>query len=842
MRDDSDPRLAFAERLRALKDAAQISVRGLEVASARTPRRRAGRPPLRLSRGTIAGMISRTRLGRPEQEHVEVFVDTCLRVARESGRTLPGDLGERQAWDAAYRELLLWPAGRDGGRRSADRPRAPGPAAIAAPPDAGSAGDVIRHGRGPASGPSAAPAIRSYDSPPTTPPPPRRRWRRRTAPVMVTPDAVAVAKEVLAGLVGQQWRTEAMLRSLDDPDPIPVRWRTAGDDRLMDHPANLAPAPSPLTVSSDDVAALAARFRAMRRRRLVILGGPGTGKTTLAVQLLRELLATRQGHEHEPVPVLLSVAGWDAGAFPLLQDWLAARLAQDYPALRATSLGAEAPATLAARGEILPVLDGLDELPTAARAAVITTLNRSMSGADQLIVTGRTSDYRAAVEEAGDVLTSALVIEPDPLDPAAAAGYLRRCLPVRPGPAWERVLTHIGTAHQEGPGGALAEVAATPLGLWLLRAVYTTPHSDPAELLDPVRFPGSASLRAHLFDRLIAALIDTRPPSVHPAEPFRPRRRHDPAQMRRRLGYLAHHLTHPRDADGSPRTRDLAWWRLAHDTRAVTRTIRLALGLVTALVIAAVSSVGTGLASSHSPALAGLVYGLAFGLAAGLVIAVAARSWPGQSPGFADPRPRGRGSGPAFRPVRGLVAGLGAGVAMVLLMWLTVDSIATGVIAGAVTGLSVGLAYGFASGFTAWAESPTPEGRAGTPQTSWRADRALNLVRAITVGSTCALTGGLAGGLGAGFTNTPAFGVAVGLCYALTFGLAAGLAAGSHHAWMAYLIATSRLAWRGRLPRRLMAFLDDAHRLGLLRAVGPIYQFRHAELQDHLAAVHRFGR
>jgi predicted NACHT family NTPase len=43
------------------------------------------------------------------------------------------------------------------------------------------------------------------------------------------------------------------------------------------------------------------------RRRLVI-GGPGTGKTTLAVQLLVHLLATRQ--EREPVPVgLLRVIG-----------------------------------------------------------------------------------------------------------------------------------------------------------------------------------------------------------------------------------------------------------------------------------------------------------------------------------------------------------------------------------------------------------------------------------------------------------------------------------------------------------------------------------------------------
>jgi hypothetical protein len=91
------------------------------------------------------------------------------------------------------------------------------------------------------------------------------------------------------------------------------------------------------------------------------------------------------------------------------------------------------------------------------------------------------------------------------------------------------------------------------------------------------------------------------------------------------------------------------------------------------------------------------------------------------------------------------------------------------------------------------------------------------------------------GGLGAGFTDTTAFGIAVGLSYAVTFGLTAALAAGHHHAWMAYVIATARFAAAGQLPRGTMLFLDDAHRLGLLSTVGPLYQFRHAEFQDHLA-------
>lgn len=687
-------------------------------------------------------------------------------------------------------------------------------------------------------------------------------WSRRSAfRVAATTWDVVKAKDVLAGMVGQQWRTEAMLRSLDDPDPIPVRWRLTRRE-LVDHPANLTPASLLLAARSDDIAPLAGEFRAMRRRRLVILGGPGTGKTTLAVQLLRELLATREQYADEPVPVLLSVAGWDTGVFPRLHDWVAARLTQDYPALRATGLGSDAPATLAARGQILPVLDGLDELSPPAQASVITALNRSLCGTDQLIVTSRTTDYGRAVDAAGDVLTSAVVIEPDPLDPAAAADYLHRCLPPRPGPAWEQILTELRSipaspeaslsAPPSGPAAALADIAATPLGLWLLRAVYITPAADPAALLDPVRFPDTTTLRGHLFDELIAALIDTRPPSTDPADLFRPRHRHDPAQMRRRLGYLAHHLTHPRNPDGTPRTRDLAWWHLAHTTHALTLTTRLAIGAAIAVTIALTSALTTGLADGPAAGLTGgLGYGAGFGLTAGLVVALTARSWPQQPPGFADLRlrahlPRSASRlGSAFRLVAGLtrrlVPGLAGGVAASAAMGLAVGAtsgLGYGLTAAAASGLAVGLAYALATGLTAWAEAPTPATQANTPLTSWRADRTLNLIRATTIGLTAALTGGLAGGLTAASSNTAAFGLAVGLSYALTLGLATGFAAGRHHAWMAYLIATNRLALAGRLPRKLMPFLDDAHRLGLLRAVGPVYQFRHAELHDHLTATY----
>jgi hypothetical protein len=41
---------------------------------------------------------------------------------------------------------------------------------------------------------------------------------------------------------------------------------------------------------------------------------------------------------------------------------------------------------------------------------------------------------------------------------------------------------------------------------------------------------------------------------------------------------------------------------------------------------------------------------------------------------------------------------------------------------------------------------------------------------------------------------------------------------------------------RGRLPWRLVRFLADAHeQRGVLRQAGAAYQFRHVELQRHLA-------
>ncbi len=140
--------------------------------------------------------------------------------------------------------------------------------------------------------------------------------------------------------------------------------------------------------------------------------------------------------------------------------------------------------------------------------------------------------------------------------------------------------------------------------------------------------------------------------------------------------------------------------------------------------------------------------------------------------------------------------------------------------------LTVGLRFGLASGLAAalvvgLAATPPDLTTASGPGTVLARDRAPFWV----VG----LAGGLAVGLAGPAFNAPAGGLANWL---------AGIGWFSYFqaTWGSFTIARCWLALHGRLPWRLMSFLADAHEeRGVLRQVGAVYQFRHADLQRRLA-------
>lgn len=628
-------------------------------------------------------------------------------------------------------------------------------------------------------------------------------WRRRGAPEPAPTSAdIGTAKDILSGLVTQQWRNEMALRSLCDPEPMPLPWRSTERRELADHPGIIAKGTVAFPGLQVHIADMARNFRALRCRRLVILGGPGTGKTTLAVQLLLELLRTRQ--PEEPVPVLLSAARWDDRTNARLQDWLAATLALDYPALRAEGLGPCIPETLVARGEVLPIVDGLDELPDRARADMLAALIRSMYETDQFILTCRTTQFAESVEEIGDVLTATAVIEPQPMSPAAAADYLEACLPPSSHRAWPRILE----ALRAGAVPALSEVGSTSLGLWLVRATYIAPRVDPTPLLELGR-GSAAELHDHLCDQLIPALVSARPPADDPSQPFRPQHAWTPEQVDRWLTYLSDQLV--RDTDDP---RDMAWWYLARYTP--SRPVRMWAALGTGVVV--------------GPAFAMLTkwphVGVLAGLLSALVVLVMTGSWFTESPGHADFHLRGR-LPEIFSVLRdGLIVGvLGALVGWLMAYLRFGPEVAW--IAALQIGLLAGIGFVLVLGLIRWVEHPTTDATARSPRSTWRADRNLTVIRIVG-----GILVGIMGGAIVWLAKLPWDVVIVG---GSLLGLLFGIMLGTHHAWLAYNLTVPRLATKGRLPLRAMAFLDDAHRLGLLRTEGPYYQFRHVELQQHLA-------
>jgi NACHT domain-containing protein len=384
-------------------------------------------------------------------------------------------------------------------------------------------------------------------------------WRSGVADAVVTPEVLARAKEQLALLVAEQWRTESSIRWLANPDPIPVQWRLTDRPDLLDSTANRTV--DVLTVaSSADVAGLVSEFRSLHRPRLVILGDAGAGKTTLAVQILLELLRTRTEGSPSPVPVLTSFAGWGRVPRAGLNGWLADQIMHDYPQIKTAGFGPHVIRALISHRHILPVLDGLDEIAEEAQERAIDALNRSLDADAQVVITSRTAEFGEAIAAARQKVRSAVVLEPEPLTPPAAADYLERCLSDPADPQWTALLRQLRAAESARRPFALAKVASTPLGLWLIRTGYIATGEDPSELLDRRRFRRPGRLRAHLFDQLIRACVEARPPSDNPADLFRPRNEYDPADVERWLRFLATNMSRleSRDFDWAEDTVELA--------------------------------------------------------------------------------------------------------------------------------------------------------------------------------------------------------------------------------------------------------------------------------------------
>ena len=693
----------------------------------------------------------------------------------------------------------------------------------------------------------------------------------------------------LALAVAAQWEAEAAIRRLNDPYPLPVSWKAADPsltgswDTLVKlastgagwpgHAAadKWAPAPEELAGADSELPDVLARVPTCR---LVVLGEPGAGKTILMVRLVLDLLRRRQ--PGGPVPVLASLSSWDAREQDLL-EWLTRQLLITYPALAPPpGPGGREPtraAALLSAGLVLPILDGLDEIPSTARGPAIIKINDALRPGWPLVLTCRSEDFRDAVRpRTGPEVTihSAAVIQLRPLDTATARDYLREDAG---GPAararWEPILAVLGT---QAPAG---QALTTPLMLSLARIIYnarpgelTRTLPDPSELIS-ASLPDRGAVESRLFDGFVpAAYRDTR---------AAPGRRHgqlaDHAEAS--LAHLAHNLGWRTELNwwelstGGPGVATLTGWAMAIGAAILTGLVGSTAfggGIVTRLTASIAVGIGVRLMmpltvpnSSDAPTpRPGLSWGWnrawghslrtsvrvvlactvalvpgawleitevggSLGGAAWLLACLLALGLQPKSYGLTEsvgPRlalTRDRRATLTILPAAGLVLGPGLGLAC-------------GTVLGLLAGLTSGVTAGLIAGLVVFpaATIVANDVLSGRPD-----DAAANLGAAVMIASPMigllmAVDTSLIFAIGNGLAT----GTIVGCIYGVTLGFGATLV---QSAWTRWLIARMWLFGSRQVPWHLLRFLEGAHRRGVLRQSGAAYQFRHLELQHRLA-------
>lgn len=173
---------------------------------------------------------------------------------------------------------------------------------------------------------------------------PRRRMLAKVQSIWIT------------GFLEQSLRHTALITPGLQEQPEAVDNPIRLEMQELDWSARLLPTNTHITQVYDDA-----------NGELLILGEPGAGKTTLLLELARELLDRAEKNENHPIPVIFNLSWWVLRRQPLT-DWLAEELYSKYQV--PLSLGQ----SWVAVDQILPLLDGLDEVSPALREECVKAI------------------------------------------------------------------------------------------------------------------------------------------------------------------------------------------------------------------------------------------------------------------------------------------------------------------------------------------------------------------------------------------------------------------------------------------------------------------------------------
>ncbi len=652
----------------------------------------------------------------------------------------------------------------------------------------------------------------------------------------------------LAREVEQRWSDAA--KELHAHNLLPVRWAPAPVELFDDWtvlrdrashagagwptpaPEGWAVGPQALEGGPDNLLDV---VRSVPTRRLVVLGEAGAGKSTLLLRVALDQLRRRRDEGGGVVPVLLHLGSWDPKRS--FAAWLREQLAGHRCVRAAMAVDPAVPADLLRSGLFLLLLDGFDEIagdPGDAMAG----LGADLEPAQQTVVASRLDRYRQGAAVTRLTATAGVLLQP--LSTQDALRHLRESAGAgeRAGPAdhqgpdrWEEVLGALEASPVPAPLTALT----IPLWLTLAQRIYSgrrdadNPPPHPNELL---RQPDRTALEGYLLDRFIDARYGP-----------------DPTDARRWLAFLA------RQVELGGHGLDVAWWSLPGAVRPGPARSALAAAAAALVGLGALSALLSGLAITvlarrNTPTLLNLLRWPGILLLLGTCVwwAVVSTSVFSELGGYATwgRRLPERGVRRSRQPGRPRDRILPAFVVYLLPISYVAASptlrkgygIADAAVTFAVIGAGITWAWWRLHDVNA---GPPPGTPVDSPTASLAADRRVFLRLAAEFGAAVTL------GVWAWFSalyfyvwpQRPLVVLGTGLVVGLVVGPPCALAgAAAKTAWGPYTLTRHWLALRRQLPRDLAGFLaaaHDPHEAGVLRRIGPVYQFRHVELQRRLA-------
>jgi Pentapeptide repeats (8 copies)/NACHT domain len=298
-----------------------------------------------------------------------------------------------------------------------------------------------------------------------------------------------------------------------------------------------------------------------RARALLVLGKAGAGKSTLLLEFAREYIkqADRKPGDLQCIPLILPLAHWGREPLSLLslEEWICVQCEDSY------GFSTQKCRQFLQNGQILPLLDGLDEVAESKRMACIQAINTYRKDEEvPMIVSSCTEEYESA--SASEKLNLLQAIEILPLETEQVKAsfndtHLKALLDV-----------YQSNVH-------LQELATTPLIVNMLREIYWGQHVDANEFSD---LQGTKLLRS-VLDKYVKHMLEQ--PHHGRSLPF------SPHHMKAWLTWLAYHLQIRRPLTFSLELLEPDWLSPSYQTRYARSRRWLGKGLSALLLVVLVN-------------------------------------------------------------------------------------------------------------------------------------------------------------------------------------------------------------------------------------------------------------